>query len=308
MSSREIVLVTACGEGYGSGHYRRQLTLLQWLRRYTDCSVRMFFANGSPPADMPPKFAAALIDRLPRRAALVVRDMRDSAPGDIEALAATGPVCVVDDAGAGRHSAARAVDLLPNRYGCPPPADSPFLYGYNFINGLELSARQPAGAPERVFDLLVYAAPGGGLESADQVQQCLPPGWKVCVAGGARPLVLEAGTTCATDMNYVELLRSSSMVLSHFGIMLFEARLAGCRLLALNPGQYHSSLCDAAQSILQCVNLGTVRDMDVDALRAALLRERPLAPATMAGAVFMLERAEKQIARAAELVTGGFID
>jgi hypothetical protein len=54
----------------------------------------------------------------------------------------------------------------------------------------------------------------------------------------------DISSTFLNDIGYAEILCRSKIVITHFGITMFEAHICGCEIAALNPSAYHSSLTD----------------------------------------------------------------
>lgn len=269
MPEAPIAIISGWDGGLGRGHIQRMASLLDHLVRRTDMPAVLL-------AERPPDFFPEDLRRHVRpasrgRVALFVRDMRDSTAEEIRLLKKTAPVLCVDDLGPGRDLADRAVDLLPNPARSDRHPDGGlFLYGYSFCTAL--SKLGDAVIPKTI-DCAIYP---GAMSSDDDVRVLLSlvPDGSACAVLRGRDSFLRRGTYVKEigQDEYARLLLSSRLLISHFGISLYEARAARCRPVALNPTEYHSNLCDIAPAELGIKNLGT-RDTFDPSAAAATIRE-----------------------------------
>lgn len=266
--NRTIAIVTAASPALGSGHLQRMTTLLWHLVEVSDLDAVVVAREVGPffPDPLRPYLRASL----PDRAALIIRDMRDSTEDDIEHLARRGPVLAIDDAGPGRALADCAIDLLPNpTTGASEP--EAFIYGWGYVDSLRALAAEDASDIARDIDCAIY--PGAFADEAriERLLGLMPAGATSAVLRGAGSFVFRTGAERRPvgSCPYARLLLSSRALLSHFGVALYEAHAAGCRPLALNPTAYHARLADLARTRLPVENLGVDGDDD-----DALLRRR----------------------------------
>jgi hypothetical protein len=73
------------------------------------------------------------------------------------------------------------------------------------------------------------------------------------------------------SINYARALCASKAALSHFGIFLYEAHAALCRVAAAHPTDYHSAVCESARDELDVVNFGVHGSFDVEEAKRAVL-------------------------------------
>jgi hypothetical protein len=259
MPDRLIAILTEWGHGYGHGHIQRMALLLRHLNRAADKAAYLCHDRVPPffPADMQQQVQQDL-DR--RNTRLIIRDMRDSTEEDIKTLQKASPVLVLDDLGEGGGRADFCLNLLPNPDPGPEgiPVDIPdlFLFGYTFLHTIEPIRRRVF---EKTIDFSIYPGADPTGENSKHILSLLPSGASYALFAGPASYVYSRG--CRSEFGrdeYASILLSSKVLVAHFGIMLYEARLAGCRIVTINPSAYHSRLADAAPRWLDITNLGTL--------------------------------------------------
>jgi len=209
------------------------------------------------------------------KADLIVRDMRDSTVEEMEELRKQGPVVALDDLGPGSGRADVQINLLPMPDSEPAARDRAvpecFLYGYGFLSSLERVGGKPL---PREVDFAFYPGDGGD-EYISFVLSLLPPKASCVVLGRKGPRLFRKGAFVESPglKEYAETLLTARVVISHFGITLYEARAAGCEVVSLNPTDYHSRLSDRAPLALNMLNLGTRESIRKEEA-AALLKSR----------------------------------
>ncbi|TAL32454.1 MAG: hypothetical protein EPN93_15975 [Spirochaetes bacterium] len=203
---------------------------------------------------------------------LLVRDMRESTPHEIETLKRIAPVLVLDDMGAGGRLADFTIDLLPvpteYREHRAPVRDDLFLYGYSFLHDLE---EMGAGEIEKSTDILFYAGADSNAKYLEQGLALIPAGKSCAVFSGVSSFLAKDGTqTVLGQSDYVRMLLSARLLISHFGITMYEACAAGCAVVAINPTEYHARLCDLAPERFALKNLGVRDRLDSRDARAVI--------------------------------------
>jgi hypothetical protein len=241
-------------------------SLLRYLNTASDNAAYLLHDHVPPffPADMRSKVRSGL-DR--RKTRIIIRDMRDSTEADINKLRESAPVLVLDDLGEGRSRADFLLDLLPN----PDPgpegisADIPelFIFGYTFMRTIEPVRRRVF---EKTIDFSIYPGADPTGEYSKHILSLLPSGASYALFAGHASHVYSNGSRSEFGQDeYASILLSSKVLVAHFGIMLYEARLAGCRIVTVNPSSYHSRLADVAPGWLDIINLGTMDSLPEDA-------------------------------------------
>ena len=266
---KKISILTGCGQSLGTGHAQRMATLVTALDRTIWATSEL--CSESIPAFLPEDVARLCRSSFSWKPDLIIRDMRDSTEREILDLKKTAPVLVIDDCGEGRNSADYVCDILPCvRSECAdrPAAKGHFLYGYSFTEELR---HLGCSAPSKEIDVALYAGMTGGEETARLVIDSLPERASCALLQGSASMMISNGKrTPLPDRTYAHTLLSTRCLISHFGIMLYEGRLANCRLLCVNPTEYHSTLADVAAADLGLVNLGTWNLTTPESLRLEL--------------------------------------
>ena len=258
----DVILITAMGSSIGGGHFQRMASLLWRLRNgYGLDAVMLLDCRGG---SVPSEIGEHLINSIECSPRLIIRDMRDSDEEEIALLRKHAPVCVIDDLGRGRNTADFRIDILPVPANTitSPGVESGFIYGYDFIRSL-LSIG--SATVERDTDFAVYP---GFLSDADLspvLYSLIPPGVSQYVLkGNASWRRGKDGQKKASGKTLAEMLLSSRVLITHFGLLMYEAALTGCGLITLNPTEYHSALAEQAKKKLDLTNLGVSGNMDTE--------------------------------------------
>jgi hypothetical protein len=231
-----ILIITAHGAGYGSGHLSRMRTLSAAFSE-RGLSVQLHCGDGAQHASLQPDLYGQY--------SCIIRDMRDSAADEINTLKKHGPVIVLDDLGTGRDSADSALDFLPG----PESAFRPdtFLCGAAFMEWVRNAP--PLVRKERIAATYVPGAP----ESLNNDLRATIPGLEIVSfpdAGISFPATI-AGAGC---------------LLTHFGISCLEAHLLGTPLVAISPGPYHRTLAIHAAELLNIRDAGLLSHAEVSGI------------------------------------------
>ncbi len=257
MDEKSVTIITGSGKELGTGHFQRMLNLASFIN--SSGIFHAFFLHNDNSKRLPVFPDIITVREIPEDTSLIIRDMRDSSPADICKLREKAPVMVIDDAGEGRFSADYRIDLLPGPYNIDL-RDDLFLYGYNFTESLKPLKNKFI---EKSNDLLIYQ---GALDQdgyMEKIIENLPPGITYTISGKTIP---------GEKSSYAETLISTKVVVTHFGIMLYEAFLSSCHLAVINPSPYHDMLTDKASGILPLVNLGQVSQIDCKAASDSLVK------------------------------------
>ena len=257
-SDSPITIITAWGEGFGNGHIQRMIFLYHLLR---DKGYVPLIVTDSDPASLN-NSGCRFTDTVPGESRLIIRDMRDSTPAEIQSLKSTAPVVVIDDCGEGRRYADLAIDLLPHPDHPLPSSDfsaCPFLFGFNFVNAMTRFSGIPF---EKDIDILIYTGLNPSPEYLSFIHTCIPEGWKTLLADGNECALCAGGKKTGEVISYAESLLRSKILLTHFGISLFEGNLCGCALASVNPTEYHSSLARLVRDSMGVINFGVFGEIN----------------------------------------------
>ena len=249
MNKKNITIITGTGGALGTGHFQRMCYLGDSLNLMEQYSVKLHIAEGSP--SVPGPLQDLLTDSVPGNTDLIIRDMRDSSADEIKSLQQTAPVLVVDDTGPGRVGAAHVIDLLPNPLNSRVPGKI-FLYGYNFVSEIK-SLRTEVIAKD--IDVAIYAGYKPEPSVVESIYKLIPADASVVLFSRGRPSILSEKKV-GIDSGYTDLLLRSRVLITHFGITMYEGDLAGCRVLSVNPTPYHSELAGMVTRILNVVPAG----------------------------------------------------
>jgi hypothetical protein len=242
MAKKNILIVTGTGGIYGTGHFQRMLALAFHLNGTGLFSVKIFLKQNQFPPDISSEFL--LTESIPEQTDLIITDMRDSLEDEMLFLKEYAPVLAIDDSGPGNNIADYTLTLLPVPSGSNKPVipdTSKFLYGYNFSKGVEsLSVRN---FDERNIDITVYAGNNPLPELVTEIKKSIPESANSLLLTGNEPELL-TGKISFSGTGYAEILCRTKIMVTHFGLTMFEADICGCRIAALNPSTYHSTLSE----------------------------------------------------------------
>jgi hypothetical protein len=270
MHEPQIVVRTAWGPEFGMGHIQRMASLAWHLRTKYGQQTAVWIDE--PTTFLPQSLPIHTGENPPKETALLIRDMRDSTTGEIESLKRIAPVVALDDMGAGSRIADCSIDLLPvpAEYSEPraPVREDLFLFGYNFLRHLEA---QGAVEIDKSIDILLYAGTEADIKFVEQVLALVPDERSCAVFSGDSAFLSENGARTALERSdYVPTLLAARLVITHFGITMYEANAAGCAIVAINPTEYHARLCELAPKRFALKNLGVRDTLEPRRVRAVI--------------------------------------
>ncbi len=255
MDKKKITIITGTGGALGTGHFQRMCYLADSLNCDKRYSARLFIAEGKPEIPGPLKDIVAV--SLAEKTDLIIRDMRNSSEEDINILKKKAPVLVIDDTGQGRSIADYVIDLLPNPVDQSVP-EKMFLYGYNFISEIKAMKTEVIA---KDIDVAIYAGYKPDPDVVESIMGAIPPDASVVLFSYGKPSLLSEKKV-PVDTGYTDLLLRSRVLITHFGITMYEGDLAGCRILAVNPSQYHSRLTSMVMDKLNVLPAGEYENID----------------------------------------------
>ena len=250
-----ITIITGTGGALGTGHFQRMCYLADSLNHTGRVHVKLFIAEGTP--DIPGPLKETVTDSIPDTTDLVIRDMRDSSAEEINSLKKRGPVLVIDDTGPGRELADHVIDLLPNPANRSIP-EKMFLYGYNFISEINTMKTEVIA---KDIDVAIYAGYKPDSDVVESIRGAIPADASVVLFAYGKPSVLSEKKV-PVDSGYTDLLLRSRVLITHFGITMYEGDLAGCRILAVNPSPYHTELTGMIMGNLNVIPAGEYGSID----------------------------------------------
>lgn len=235
------------------GHLQRMLTLAAVILDKDDFNLSLFLNNK---VSLPPEFAHTVIETLPDKCDLIIKDMRDSTAEEIQRLKKIAPLLVIDDTGEGKFLSDYAVDLLPNpghKISMKLYREDFFLYGYNFTRGLKKAIGKVSS---KFIDIAVYTGSETAIDVTEKLKKILPRNAHVLHLTGSATVDFFTGESAYENLTYPEILLGAKVLITHFGITLFEGSICGCSLFALNPTCYHSELTAIVKDRLNIIDLG----------------------------------------------------
>lgn len=245
-----------------------RMTSLLWILRSHAYPASIYLLK--IPDNFPDNLREFITDTVPADTGLIIRDMRNSTEADIRWCRRFSPVLVVDDRGPGRICADFSLDLLPH-YDSHNSIESilrSFIYGYSFtqdVNSIQTKVI------EKSLDIVIYIGSDPEKSLIEKMVSLIPPDTKTLLLSSRGPQKIVDGALVAEPThNYAEILMAAKLLITHFGITLFEGFLTRCRLFTINPSDYHSRLTEHIRDSLQICDLGTLDTINYDDARYAI--------------------------------------
>lgn len=270
--TKVIAIVTGYGGHLGIGHIQRAVSMAWYLNTLPD--VKCVIWSMKPAALFPEEVLQYFAEPGSEHPGLIIRDMRDSTAEEIQELQRSAKVLVLDDLGEGRITADWHIDLLPN----PEPGSindfqfqqRHFVFGYNFLTSM---LNQQVAETDRTIDVFFYGGDDPDPRYEKKILGLLPEHSVCAVASNNKFSFVRDGVAADTLVgSYGELLLASKTVITHFGILVYEALLTGASVITINPSRYHSSLADLIAQKSRIINMGTRDSFDENKLREHLDR------------------------------------
>jgi hypothetical protein len=246
MDKKKIIIVTGSGGILGTGHIQRMLNLAVHLNRMNNFSASIFLTQNEHPLEE--KFNGLITASIPADTDLIIKDMRDSTIEEMNSLCMIAPVLTIDDSGKGRDLADYIINLLPvpQEVGKFIKPETPlFIYGYNFAEGISLLKSNLSFIKD--IDVAIYVGYNPAPELISSIRDSIPDS-AVSVLLKEGKAVNLSGNILKTETPYAEIIYRSKIVITHFGLTMFEAHACRCKIAALNPTSYHSRLTEIVMS------------------------------------------------------------
>ncbi len=261
MANKTITIVTGLSPNLGAGHFQRMLNFLWYLKE--NSNIHAFLKLMGDTEYIPEELRRFSIPEIHPDSDLIIRDMRDSEQDEIDKLKRTGKVLVIDDLGEGRYRADYTIDLLPNLVHYQKNTNSfkdMFLFGYNFSKAVKSFSGMNI---KKNIDLIIY--PGFKIheEYLKKLLSIFPENISILILSDNRDSSIKGRyPDFYSEKTSAELLLSGKIVITHFGITLYESYICGCRPMAINPTVYHSELTEMVIDTMNISNLGLYDDFD----------------------------------------------
>lgn len=268
---KNILIVTGTGGILGQGHFQRMLNLAVHLNQKSMFSAKIYLTQNN--SIIEDKFKKLLTSSISENTGLIIRDMRDSSIDEMNRLRLTAPVLTIDDSGKGKDCADFTISLLPlpaDILNYTKPETSLFLYGYNFAEGISLLQNNESFIKD--IDITVYAGYNPPSELISLIKRSIPESASSVLLKKGKPVNLN-GEILKSETSYAETISRSKIVLTHFGLTMFEADVCGCKIAALNPTSYHSRLTDIITTDFNVIYSAEYSSLSTDNLKIAIDNE-----------------------------------
>ncbi len=271
MAEKIVSILTDRSKKLGTGHFQRMLNLLRFLN--IQKGIKAFLVKNNK-NHIPPGLEQYIIEGVHPKSDLIIRDMRDSHINDIVSLRKISKVLVIDDCGSGRDKADYVIDLLPNTHRDFDKNEytlEHFIYGFNFSNSI---INEKEVFYNKTVDIAFYPGFESSREYIEEIMQYFPEGTRTVLLSGTENYYSTGGQKeKITDKSYSEILLSSKCVAAHFGITLFEAQLCRCRIITINPTDYHNKITSIAEGFIDIINLGKPENLDIKIVKPLISKE-----------------------------------
>ncbi|AFG37733.1 methyltransferase domain-containing protein [Spirochaeta africana] len=240
---KHILCVPEVRPGHGTGHIKRCLELVT--------------AIGSPGSGLYlPHIGSASARLVPEhlrvttpgeRYDLVVIDTRSLGAAEVRRFAEYGPVVGLDARGSGRRYCDYLIDILPHlRPSTPPNLAEP---GF-----LAQPVRVRQDSPQELERILLVFGGEDSLGLSSRMAHLLvrrigvrPDRVTALIGGAFHAQEFPEGVACVRGVqNAKELFADYDLVITQFGLAMFEAAAAGCAVAGVHPSRYHRRLADTA--------------------------------------------------------------
>jgi hypothetical protein len=256
MRQYRVSILTGWGDRLGAGHIQRMASLVMFLNRIKE--VPACIVCDRAPDLAPPIPSLYFQTELNSGNCCVIRDMRDSSIDEMRKLKAVAKVIAIDDCGPGRDLADARVNLLPHPSLKKYNRES-FIFGYNFTESVRSLAQKQI---TKDIDAVLYCGVNPDPETIGFFRSLVPNDKTCAILCEKDPRMIAGGKESPLTRSYAETMLSARVLISHFGISLYEGRLSGCRLACINPTEYHSRLADIAGGDIGIENLGVRASLD----------------------------------------------
>lgn len=252
MKADQLYLRPLDVRGKGSGHFRRSYSLACELHAANNLLCTLIVDNPDSWAREIPGFPGEIHTEsfqniIPdtQKTTLILSDMRNTSLFELQHFSRFGMPVLLDDDGPSRLYAPFVIDSIPgprqsaanissaSLLNLPPPKRMPNPDGEILIS---FGGQDPHDLSIPVLDFLINVM---NIERT-RISVTLPAGaWPE----EPRPLYNDVKVIEAPE-NLKEKLHQYGMVFCSFGLTAFEALAAGCGVITVNPGPYHSALSE----------------------------------------------------------------
>lgn len=256
----KILILTASGSNYGSGHLHRMKALHSFLTSKNISTDILDIIQDNISSINNNTLLKAQPD-------LIIRDMRDSTEEEILNLKKYCPIITLDDVGPGNKISNENIYLLPNllpEYSFKQMKY--FIYGDSFT---KYFTTRKNNSYCKDIDFLYYCTGKYPEKDITLIRNSIPKSFSLYILYNNN-IFKESFDIQISNFHYCEALLKTRVLISHYGILQFEAKLCGCKNLSINPTDYHEKLSLLTNEYLNNVNAGTYHHLREDKLEEAI--------------------------------------
>lgn len=254
--SRIISIVTDWSASLGSGHIQRMMNLIFLINSRKD--FKAYLINQKKFIEGFREFDEYIRQEINPETSLIIRDLRDSSKEQIEELQKTAPVLVIDDLGCGAEASDFKINILPDPETKKHDLKK-FLYGYNFINSIKHLNHNNY---YKNIDISFYTGYKPSEKYVSSILELFPDNATAAVLSGENSFIYINKNKSDFNIQYSEALLKSKIVLSHFGLTIYEGSACKAVPLTLNPTEYHMNLTGIVKNELGIIDLGLIDNLD----------------------------------------------
>ncbi len=270
MSNPKVLFCTAAGSSYGIGHLKRCLAIIDASHGLFDSYISINKGNRDAVLRAQKTFGEyAFLQNMEdiRDISLIVSDMRETKTREMKKWGKRAPIISFDDPGAGKDYSIISIFALSDEQKIEGNFNGP---SFIVINSA-IKKKVPLSLSEKEGILVSF----GGTDPHNLT------GFTVAILNslGIRPtIVLGPLYSHPTDEllgdiymhppDFYDLLNRTRVLITSFGITMYEAFYLKTPVVLINHSAYHNRLANKTHAI----NLGYLNAVDRDEIRAGFLR------------------------------------
>ena len=262
---KKISIVTDASPELGMGHLQRMASLCNFINSSKDYTAKLICLkkNNKLLNHFPEEWTT---NNIPKETDIIIKDSRDSTITQINKLKEIAPTIVIDDNGNGRNIADIKIDILPNLI-YNDTIKGKFLYGYNFIKSLSYIKDSNI----KKIDLAIYET-DTNKHIVKTIINRLSHKFSIAILGRRKIEIVKNNNTIKkiSQEFYSTILSKSDIVITHFGIMLYEANLLHSHIITIDPSDYHYSLSKSIKDNMKITTMGTISKISINKLLSTI--------------------------------------
>ena len=268
--SKVISIITEWSASIGSGHIQRMMALASLINSKND--FKAYIINQKTFIEGYREFDDIILNDIHPETKFLIRDMRDSSQDQIEKLKKIAPVLVIDDLGEGANYADLKISILPD-----PQTNThdikKFLFGYNFSESIK--SLQPKHFYNKDIDIAFYTGYKPDINYVSLITNLFPANSTYAVLSGNESFLFQNGEKKNFNLKFSEAILRSKILISHFGLCIYEGFACRSVPMTINPTEYHGILTKIVQKEMGIIDLGLLDTLDKN--KAAEIIKKTLA-------------------------------